>query len=65
MITSFSRKTDTTIVSGVVENIPVPIFSSIGELLIFDASSSDPLDDGITIASRDLAQYIPYIPYEQ
>ena len=49
-MTSFSRKTDIDIVSGVVENIPVPIFSSIGAFLIFDAASSDPLDDDVTIA---------------
>ena len=48
-MTSFLRKTDTAIVSGVVENIAVPIFSSIGAFLIFDASSSDPLDDDVTI----------------
>ena len=46
-MTSFSRKTDAAIVLGVVENIP--IFSSIGALLIFDASSSDHLDDDVTI----------------
>ena len=47
---SFSRKTDVAIVSGVLENIAVPNYSSIGALLIFDASSSDPLDDDVTIA---------------
>ena len=49
-MTSFSRQTDAAIVSGVLENIPVPIFSSIGALLIFGASSSDPLDGDVTIA---------------
>ena len=49
-MTSFSHKTDIAIVSGVVKNIPVPIFGSIGALLIFDASSSDPLDDDGIIA---------------
>ena len=49
-MTSFSCKTDIVIVSGVLENISVPNFSSIRALLIFGASSSDPLDDDVTIA---------------
>ena len=48
-MTSFSRKTEASIVSGVVENIPAPIFSSIGAFLIFDAASSEPLDDDVII----------------
>ena len=49
-MTSFPRKTDVVIVSGVVENIPELILSLIGAFLIFDASGSDPLDDDVTIA---------------
>ena len=49
-MTSFFRRTNTAIVSIVVENIAVPIFSLIGALLVFDPSSSDPLDDDVTIA---------------
>ena len=41
-MTSFTRKTDNAIMSGVLKNIPVPNFSSIGAFLIFD-----PLDDDV------------------
>ena len=42
VMTSFSRKINTAIVSGVLENIPVPNFSAIGALWIFDLPSGGP-----------------------
>ena len=42
VMTSFSRKINIAIVSGIVENIPVPNFSAIGALWIFDLPSGGP-----------------------
>ena len=47
LMTSFSLKMSIAIVSGMIKNIPLPNFNSIGELWIFYFSDGDPLDDDV------------------
>ena len=47
MMTSFSLKMSTAIVSGMDKNIPLPNSNSLGEIWIFYFSVEDPLDDEV------------------